>query len=198
MNSKDPFAVAVVKSQVAVGHIPRKISSICSMFLRHGGTICCRVTGSRRYSQDLPQGGLEIPCMLTFRGEAKDIENERFLAARNFRGSIRWPVRAVFTSNFQFQNCTLHTSKSHSAHFEIPNCALHTSKSHIAHFEIPNCALHTSKSHIAHFQTPNCTLHTSKSHIVHFQIQSCTLRISKLRTSNCALLKLARPLLARC
>ena len=77
MNSKDPFAVAVVKSQVAVGHIPRKISSICSMFLRHGGTICCRVTGSRRYSQDLPQGGLEIPCMLTFRGEAKDID-ERY------------------------------------------------------------------------------------------------------------------------
>ena len=81
MNSKDPFAVAVVKSQVAVGHIPRKISSICSMFLRHGGTICCRVTVSRRYSQDLPQGGLEIPCMLTFRGEAKDIENERLRAA---------------------------------------------------------------------------------------------------------------------
>ena len=98
--------------------------------------------------------------------------------------NVRWPVRAVFTSNFQFQNCTLHTSKSHIAHFEIPNCALHTSKSHIAHFEIPNCALHTSKSHIAHFQTPNCTLHTSKSHIVHFQIQSCTLRISKLHTSN--------------
>ena len=91
MNSKDPFAVAVVKSQVAVGHIPRKISSICSMFLRHGGTICCRVTGSRRYSQDLPQGGLEIPCMLTFRGEAKDIENERVLAARNIRGSK--PIR---------------------------------------------------------------------------------------------------------
>ena len=78
MNSKDPFAVAVVKSQVAVGHIPRKISS---MFLRHGGTICCRVTGSRRYSQDLPQGGLEIPCMLTFRGEAKDIEKIRKIAS---------------------------------------------------------------------------------------------------------------------
>ena len=81
MNSKDPFAVAVVKSQVAVGHIPRKISSICSMFLRHGGTICCRVTGSRCYSQDLPQGGLEIPCMLTFRGEAKDIEKIRKIAS---------------------------------------------------------------------------------------------------------------------
>ena len=73
MNSKDPFAVAVVKSQVTIGHIPRKISSICSMFLRHGGTIKCRVTASRRYSRDLPQGGLEIPCVLTFQGCEKDI-----------------------------------------------------------------------------------------------------------------------------
>lgn len=72
-DSKDPFAVAVVKSQVTVGHIPRQNSSICSMFLRHGGTICCRVTASRRYSKDLPQGGLEIPCVLTFQGGAKDI-----------------------------------------------------------------------------------------------------------------------------
>ena len=73
MNSKDPFAVAVVKSRVTVGHIPRKISSICSMFLRHGGTINCRVTASRRYSRDLPQGGLEVLYMLTFQGGAKDI-----------------------------------------------------------------------------------------------------------------------------
>ena len=73
INSKDPFAVAVVKSHVTVGHIPRKISSICSMFLRHGGTINCRVTASRRYSRDLPQGGLEVPCVLTFQGGAKDI-----------------------------------------------------------------------------------------------------------------------------
>ena len=73
MNSKDPFAVAVVKSRVTVGHIQRKISSICSMFLRHGGTINCRVTASRRYSRDLPQGGLEVPYVLTFQGGAKDI-----------------------------------------------------------------------------------------------------------------------------
>lgn len=30
--------------------------------------------GSRRYSADLPQGGLEIPCVLTFKGMPKDIE----------------------------------------------------------------------------------------------------------------------------
>ena len=46
-----------------VGNIPRKISSICSIFIRH---CVCLVDGSRRYSSDLPQGGLEIPCILKF------------------------------------------------------------------------------------------------------------------------------------
>ena len=33
-NAKDPFAVAVVKNEVIVGHIPKKISSLCSLFLK--------------------------------------------------------------------------------------------------------------------------------------------------------------------
>ena len=32
-NYSDPFAVAVVRSEVTVGHIPRKISSVCALFL---------------------------------------------------------------------------------------------------------------------------------------------------------------------
>ena len=55
-----------------MGHVPRKISSICSLFLRESGSIICHVTGSRQYSSDLPQGGLEIPCVLTFSWAAKD------------------------------------------------------------------------------------------------------------------------------
>ena len=51
-SARDPFAVAVVRSEVTVGHIPRKISSVCGLFLRRGGTIMCKVTGSRRYSED--------------------------------------------------------------------------------------------------------------------------------------------------
>ena len=31
----------------------------------------CEVTGSRRASVDLPQGGLEVPCTLKFVGEKK-------------------------------------------------------------------------------------------------------------------------------
>ena len=58
-NLADRFAVAVIKGGTVVGHIPRKISNICSIFIRKGGSIFCLTTGSRRFSSDLPQGGLE-------------------------------------------------------------------------------------------------------------------------------------------
>ena len=69
-NASDPFAVAVVKGATTVGHVPKKISTICSLFLRRNGTIRCRVTGARRYSADLPQGGLKIPCTWMFQGDS--------------------------------------------------------------------------------------------------------------------------------
>ena len=68
-NGHDPFAVAVLKDDTIVGHVPRSLSAICSLFLRKGGSITCLINGSRRYSSDLPQGGLEVPCVLTFCGE---------------------------------------------------------------------------------------------------------------------------------
>ena len=69
-NSHDPMAVAVIKEiegeTKTVGHIPRRISALSSVFIRRGGTIRCIVNGNRRYSADLIQGGLEIPCLLIF------------------------------------------------------------------------------------------------------------------------------------
>ena len=66
-NVHDPYAVAVkTGSSVIVGHVPRTISTLCSIFISQRGTITCQVTGERRYSHDLPQGGLELPCRLTF------------------------------------------------------------------------------------------------------------------------------------
>ena len=67
----DPYAIGVMKGREVVGHVPRKISRMCAVFLSNGGTITCIVSGSRRYSRDLPQGGMEIPCILGFFGEAK-------------------------------------------------------------------------------------------------------------------------------
>ena len=65
-NIHDPSAVAIRKDGSVVGHVPRALSAVCSSFICHGGLILCRVSGSRRYSADLPQGELEVPCMLTF------------------------------------------------------------------------------------------------------------------------------------
>ena len=80
-NAHDCFAVSVNKEDDVVGHIPRKISSICYMFLgRPRSSITCKVTGSRRYYSDLPQGGLEIPCIIEFRGETSAIlKVEKFI-----------------------------------------------------------------------------------------------------------------------
>ena len=61
----------MLKYGVIVGHVARKISSICSLFLQRRGSIICRVSIHRRFSEDLPQGSLEIPCMMIFTGEAK-------------------------------------------------------------------------------------------------------------------------------
>ena len=74
-NAFDRYAVAVVRSSTIIGHLPRRISKICSLLLRRGGSIY--VSGSRRYSADLPQGGLEIPCNLTFKAKVKEIKKVR-------------------------------------------------------------------------------------------------------------------------
>ena len=73
-NAFDPFAVSVIKRGNVVGHVPRNISAICSLFMRCGGMIHCKVTGSRQYSHDISQGGLEFPCLLIFTGDPKYIQ----------------------------------------------------------------------------------------------------------------------------
>ena len=79
-NVHDPYAVAVVTpDDVVVGHLPRNISTLCHLFLRKCGHILVQVTGRRRHSTDLPQGGLEVPCSLTFVGESRDLLKVRRL-----------------------------------------------------------------------------------------------------------------------
>ena len=45
-NREDPFAVAIKRGTETVGHIPRTISCVCTLFLRQRGSISCEVTGS--------------------------------------------------------------------------------------------------------------------------------------------------------
>ena len=82
-NAKDPYAVKVVKSSVVVGHVPKKLSRIYSLFIRRGGVIKCRVAGKRRHSSDLPQGGMEIPCILTFEAKLKELQKLKKLLKLN-------------------------------------------------------------------------------------------------------------------
>ncbi len=63
-NSNDPYAVAVQNNGLTVGHIPRTISCLCSIFVWRGGSIVGTITGKRKHSCDLPQGGVELPLYL--------------------------------------------------------------------------------------------------------------------------------------
>ena len=72
-NPHDLYPVAVKKGSLVVGHVHRKILAVCLLFLRTE-TITAAVRDSRKYSSDLPQGGLEVPCMLRFCGEVKNIK----------------------------------------------------------------------------------------------------------------------------
>ena len=54
-------AVAIYLNGNVVGHLPKN-----SMALQHGGTISYIVTGQRKYS-DVPNKGLELPCIYTFK-----------------------------------------------------------------------------------------------------------------------------------
>ena len=71
-NSQDPCAVAVMENLIAgsptviIGHVPHLISTVCSIFIQRGGSLTCIVTGARQYSEDFPQGGLEILCKYVF------------------------------------------------------------------------------------------------------------------------------------
>jgi len=65
----------MTKDDVVVGHVPRNISTPCSIFLRNGGSIHSTVNGTHRYSRDSPQGYMEIPCLLYFSGDEKNVKN---------------------------------------------------------------------------------------------------------------------------
>ena len=106
-NAYDTHAVAIKKTIEGdikiVGHIPREISDICSIFIRRGGSIVCVVNGSRRYSSDLPQGGLEIPCILKF-------------VARNLSEADKTRQRLEST----LQTCTSPCTTSTSSEVVVP------------------------------------------------------------------------------
>ena len=51
--------------------------------LEEGGTITCSITGPRQYSTDLVQGGMEVPCIFYFHGDADVGKVEKLLQFSN-------------------------------------------------------------------------------------------------------------------
>ena len=79
-NVHDLYAVSVIKHGTGIiGHLLKRISTPCHLFLKKGGSISCKVNGRRQYSSGLPQGGLEVPCRLVFKGSKKNIDKIRLL-----------------------------------------------------------------------------------------------------------------------
>ena len=72
-NVIDRYTVAVKKIQGKLLATCQKDNVNLQYFFQRGGEITATVTGHRRYSSDLVQGGLEIPCNLRFHREDKEI-----------------------------------------------------------------------------------------------------------------------------
>ena len=86
-NIHDPFAAKVMKAGSTVGHLLKKISSTCSLFIMKSGVISCKVTDpNRKYSRDLAEGGLEIPCVITLQGTKKLVEKAKKLLNLSKKG----------------------------------------------------------------------------------------------------------------
>ena len=55
-NSKDPYTVAVMRNSTVVGHVPRKMSSACALFLR------CKLPHTRMRFLELCMWVLQNTC----------------------------------------------------------------------------------------------------------------------------------------
>ena len=60
-NPEDRFAVAIVKAETVVSHVPREVSCLFWHFIQHDGIVSCEITGHRKHGI-----GLEVPCTYNF------------------------------------------------------------------------------------------------------------------------------------
>ena len=70
---EDKYAIAIISNNQTVGHVPNFLSKLTFFFLKHGATLTVKVTGERRYSFDLPQGGMKIPAEFIYESEKKEL-----------------------------------------------------------------------------------------------------------------------------
>ena len=103
-NRTDFFAVAVLKNDEVVGHVPRRDACVASLFIRNGGSVLCRITGTRQYSGDIPQGGLEVPCVYTFTG-INNLVSKSVQRLDELNIQVQLATRENFDSDLQSNVC---------------------------------------------------------------------------------------------
>ena len=78
-NVYDSFAVSVNKEDDVVGTNQERSPLFATCFLVNQYPITCKVARSQRYSSDVLQGGLEISCIIEFRGDKSAILKEKII-----------------------------------------------------------------------------------------------------------------------
>ena len=73
---EDRYAISIISNNQTVGHVPKFLSKLTFFFLKLGGTLTVNVTGERRYSFDLAQGGMEIPAEFIYKSEKKELSDQ--------------------------------------------------------------------------------------------------------------------------
>ena len=63
---EDTYVIAVINNGKTVGHAPKFLTKLTFFSLKNGGKLHITVTGPRRYSVDLKQGGLELQADFCF------------------------------------------------------------------------------------------------------------------------------------
>ena len=71
--AEDKCAIAIISNNQTVGHVSKFLSKLTFFLLKHGATLTVKVMGERRYSFDLPQGGMEIPAEFIYKLEKKEL-----------------------------------------------------------------------------------------------------------------------------
>ena len=66
-NEYDKYAVAIIKNERIVGHIPASLARYCNAALRAGAVITGQVNGHRCNTR---QNGIEVPCQYSIRGRS--------------------------------------------------------------------------------------------------------------------------------
>ena len=77
-NPYDPYAVAALKQQRVVGHLPREISRFTWFIISHGTVVSVKVVDIHQRRSPLVQGGLEIPVEVYVAMQLSD-ENQKAL-----------------------------------------------------------------------------------------------------------------------